>query len=113
MKRLLATLTLIALNSGCGETSCEVDAEDYRPRECAIKVEVQKLNGRRFSLEGINPYTGSRNWYFDSGSWYALFTKYIAVGDTVVKRKDELVFYIHKKDTVLTFPYECAGKVIQ
>jgi hypothetical protein len=105
---------LIALNSGCGASSCEKNAKNYRPRECAIKVESRYFKGSLFSIEGTNASNSSlRNRYSDLGSWYPLFENYIAIGDTVIKRKNELVFYIHKKDTVLSFPYECDGKVIK
>ena len=32
-------------------------------------------------------------------------------GDTIIKRKGEYAFNIHKRDTVLTFNVECQGKV--
>lgn len=35
----------------------------------------------------------------------------MSVGDTLIKQKGELVFYIHKKDTILSIPWECEGKV--
>ncbi len=47
------------------------------------------------------------------GTWYVLFDKLIEPGDTVVKRAGELKFYIHKKDTVLVFPYTCEGKLYE
>ena len=112
MKYILLAFALTVLNSGCGDSSCELDADNYRFRECAIKVASKDFKGRWFSIEGIDAYTGSRNRYSDLGSWYPLFTKYIAVGDTVIKRKNELVFYVHKKDTTLSFRYECEGRVI-
>jgi len=113
MKQILLVFTLIALNSGCGGDNCERNAKNYRPNECAIKVESRNFKGPWFSIEGINPNNGNRNKYADLGSWYALFRDHIDIGDTVVKRKNELVFYVHKKDTVLAFPFECEGKVFK
>ena len=112
MKQILATFTLIALTAGCGGSNCEIKAENYRPSECAIKVDSRQFIGPWFSIEGTNAYNGGRNKYADLGNWYGSFTDYIDIGDTVVKRKNELVFYIHKKDTVLTFPYKCDGKIV-
>ena len=54
MKRILATFTFMALNSGCGGNNCEMDAENYRPRECAIKVESRDFTWRWFSITGTN-----------------------------------------------------------
>ena len=92
-----------------------MDAENYRPRECAIKVESRDFTWRWFSISGTNAAKndGTRNTYSDLGSWYPSFTNYIAIGDTVIKRKSELVFYVHKKDTVLAFPFTCEGVVIK
>ena len=111
MKRILAAFALIALNSGCGGNNCERDAENYRPRECAIKVASRDFRWRWFSISGTNTKDGTQNTYSDLGSWYPLFTEHIAIGDTVVKHMNELVFYVHKKDTVLAFPFDCEGKV--
>ena len=113
MKNLLA-FTLLVLTAGCGSRTCDTDADHYRSRECAIKIESRYFSSRWITLMGTNAYdTGSQNIYSDLGSWYPLFEKHIAIGDTVVKRKNELVFYIHKKDTVLAFPFTCEGKIIQ
>ncbi len=113
MKQIFTTFTLIILTSSCGGNTCEIDAENYRSRECAIKVESRDVNDRWFSIEGTNVYNGNRNKYSDLGSWYLLFKDSIAIGDTVIKRKNELVFHVHKRDTVLSFPFECEGKVIK
>jgi hypothetical protein len=43
--------------------------------------------------------------------WWATYKKHIKIGDTIIKRNGELVFSIHKKDTVLSFNFECEGKV--
>ncbi|QDK80626.1 hypothetical protein EXU85_19240 [Spirosoma sp. KCTC 42546] len=113
MKQIVFAFVLIGLNSGCGGSRCELDAENYRARECAIKVEARDFTGKWFSITGRNVNKGGQVKYADLGSWYPLFEDHIDIGDTVVKRKNELVFYIHKKDTVLTFPFECEGQVIK
>lgn len=45
--------------------------------------------------------------------WYRDYIDYMEVGDTVIKRKGELVLYIHKRDTVMTFSWDCQGKVYE
>lgn len=47
----------------------------------------------------------------EESRWWATFSDQIERGDTIIKKKDELVFYIHKKDTVLSFNWKCGGKV--
>ena len=34
----------------------------------------------------------------------------IEIGDTIIKRKGELTFNIHKKDTIISHEWECEGK---
>jgi hypothetical protein len=94
-------------------TSCTVDCDliekDLKTKYCNIIVKDLPGAGRHFRIVGINPTTGAREVYSDGSSWYIDFNDDISVGDTVVKRQDELKFYIHKKDTVLVFPYTCGG----
>ncbi|GAB3711892.1 hypothetical protein GCM10027592_49930 [Spirosoma flavus] len=113
MKRMLLALTLMALQAGCGDTSCENEADSYRDRECAIKVATSEFSGRWFMIEGTNVRNGHQNKFAGMGSWYPEFSKFIKTGDTVIKHKNELVFYVHKKDTLLTFPYKCNGQIIE
>jgi len=47
------------------------------------------------------------------GRWYRNYKSYMEVGDTVIKRKGELTMYIHKKDTVMAFKWECEGKIYE
>jgi len=47
------------------------------------------------------------------GRWYRHYKDYMEVGDTIIKRKGELILYIHKKDTVMVFKWECEGKIYE
>lgn len=47
----------------------------------------------------------------DSYRWWNLYRDHIEIGDTIIKRKGELDFNIHKKDTVLSFNWECDGQM--
>ncbi|MBD2700340.1 hypothetical protein IC229_06825 [Spirosoma sp. BT702] len=113
VKRTLLLLSLVVIYTGCGDTSCEDEADSYRYRKCSIKVTKKQFNGRWFMIEGTNVTNGHQNKFAGLGRWYPLFSQYIEIGDTVVKHKDELVFYVHKKDTLLTFPYKCGGQIIE
>lgn len=113
MKPLVLALFSLVFCAGCSNSTCDIDAENYRQRECAIKIEAVHFAGRWFSIKGSNARNGGFNRYVDRGRWYAAFENSIAIGDTLIKRKNELVFYIHKKDTVLSFPFECNGQVIK
>ncbi|WP_461042719.1 hypothetical protein [Spirosoma harenae] len=114
MKQILAIVALIVLSSACGSRGrCEQQAENYREQECMIKVEQRDIFGPWFQIGGKDPTNGKQQMFADLGKWYLKFEDHVAVGDTVIKRKNELVFYIHKKDTVLTFPFECDGEIIK
>ena len=113
----LTIFIFILLICGCTqirEASCDEIAEFYRPDSLNMLVTKPSKSIFKFRLEGIYPKTG-RNAIFSETNytWAQDFNKYIQIGDTVVKRQGELQFAIHKKDTVLVFPFECDGKVFK
>lgn len=55
--------------------------------------------------------TGKDTLYVEENRWFCKYYKNIEIGDTIIKRKGELLFNIHKKNAVLTFNWECEGKV--
>ncbi len=40
-----------------------------------------------------------------------MYSHLISKGDTIIKKKGELIFSIHKKDTIYNFNWECDGKI--
>jgi hypothetical protein len=94
----------------CNEITCRERIQRLVNRECNIVVGEIRSPGRSISLKGYKPNSGELSYYSDHGeTWYVYFDNKIALGDTVVKNKGELIFSIHKKDTVLVFPFECEG----
>ncbi len=106
MRNVILSCFLIGCIS-CGD--CNEAAESRRNFECNLIVAESKLVSRQLTIKGINPSNGLRERYKDEFGWYLEFGNEINPGDTVLKRKGELVFYIHKRNTVLSFPYECQG----
>jgi hypothetical protein len=106
---LLVALSSVTLSS-C-QVDCKAITERARLMECNLIINDLPGAGRTFRVAGINPVTGKGEFYSDTDSWYVEFNQDIELGDTLVKRKNELKFYIHKKDTVMVFPYKCDGKV--
>lgn len=94
------------------EVSCEEAAEGHRPDHVNLIVRKSSGSAFRLRLEGSDPTT-KKNIIFQrqNYTWAQWFINKISVGDTIVKNKGQLKFYIHKKDTVLVFPFECDGKV--
>jgi hypothetical protein len=95
---------------------CKLVAENYRQDECLLIIEkIPNDTDNRFDYKGINPVTKKKcdcNSPF-SDRWWATYKAHIAMGDTIIKRKGELKFNIHKKDTVLSFNFECDGKIYE
>lgn len=84
----------------------------YRSQECLIIVEElleynqTTLNAKGIHLENNKEFTCS-----EYNRWWYLYRDQIERGDTIIKRKGELTFNIHKKDTILTYEWECEGQV--
>ncbi|MDY3529831.1 hypothetical protein PG593_08590 [Riemerella anatipestifer] len=84
-----------------------------RSNECiAVVVDLPNPNNVYFEMvNAYNPYTGEKCTCRDMGRSWFNYIDDIEVGDTIIKRKGELTFYIHKKDTIITHYWECNGKV--
>ena len=95
---------------------CAEETKDFKDDSCLLIV--QKIPGEkddRFDFRGINPITKE---YCDCNSnisdrWWAEYKTKIEIGDTIIKKHGELVFNIHKKDTVLSYNFECDGKIFR
>ncbi|MDN3673040.1 hypothetical protein QWY99_08270 [Flavobacterium branchiarum] len=77
---------------------------------------MQKIPGLRdgkFNYKGINPLSKEECDCNSASSdrWWADYKEHIEIGDTLIKKEGELIFSIHKKDTVLSFNFECGDQV--
>ncbi|MDN3672963.1 hypothetical protein QWY99_07845 [Flavobacterium branchiarum] len=99
----------------CGPMGdCKSEAEDLKGDECLLIVQkIPSDTDARFDYKGINPVTKKECDCNSNRSdrWWANYKKDIIIGDTIIKNKGELIFSIHKKDTVLSFNFECDGKL--
>ncbi len=104
---------IILLYFSCVNIDCSKLAESYRVVECLIIVKNIPDNESVYNFEilGKSLRTGKDTIYTEENRWFCKYYKNIEKGDTIIKRKGELTFNIHKKDTVLTFNWECEGKV--
>lgn len=107
---LLIKQSIVIIFFGCGN-ECNSGVVHYRSKEISLVVnKVVKFPQRSLDIQGINTKTGKQEKYFDRGGWYTFYNQQIEVGDTVVKKLNELSVFIHKKDTVLRFTYSCGGR---
>jgi hypothetical protein len=93
--------------------SCDYYANIFRERECLMIFEkMDPFGSYSFVAEGKHLISKQDCTCSDNNDrWWTQYEEYLEKGDTIIKRKGELVFSIHKKDTVLNFNWECEGKV--
>lgn len=94
------------------KVDCVAAANLDRQTECLLIFESLPIFGQR----SLKPYgrhllTNKKCNCEDIGGWWSSYEKYLEKGDTIIKKKGELIFSIHKKDTVLNFNWECEGKI--
>lgn len=108
---LICSLFLTSCNM---QIDCEKLENQYRENEyCELIVEIPpKPNSVYFKAKGKSFDTKMKDCECNVESrWWATFSDKIEKGDTIVKKKGELTFTIHKKDTILKFNWECEGKI--
>lgn len=66
--------------------------------ECYLVIEhPPKNNSVWFKVEGYDPISHKKKICKTSNRWWNLFAHKMDIGDTLVKKKGELIFAIHKK----------------
>ena len=111
IKFILVFCILLLVCNSC--TDCKKWRDNLANDECALVVlQRPNIKDNFFNFRGVNPTTGKACDCVSETSyrWWDLYADKIEVGDTIIKRKGELIFYIHKKDTTLSFNWECDGK---
>ena len=101
------------LFSSCLNADCEQVSGIYREKECLLIVkDIPHKYGVDFKIKGTSLKTGKDTLYDEENRWFSLYLENMEKGDTIIKKKGELVFSIHKKDTIFNFYWECEGKFI-
>ena len=96
----------------CNQSSnCEAFMKIDKDSQCLMIVKKsQLLTGATLGFEGLNPFTQEKCDCNENNRWWYLYRNEIEIGDTIIKRKGELTFNIHKKDTIISHEWECDGK---
>lgn len=111
---LFFCLIVLASCSQVKEVSCVEYAELVRGDYCNVVVDDFSKDEYKFYLRGENPTTNKINTFKRINyTWGYWFVDKIAKGDTIVEKRGELKFYIHKRDSVLTFPFKCKGEIYE
>lgn len=114
MKKFIVLLSIIFFTS-CLNVDCEKSADAQKLNECLVIVKnvPNPKSLHRFKIIGVDPETLKEFTYAEENRWFCSFYSKIESGDTIIKRKGQLSFNIHKKDTTLIFNYECNGKTYE
>ncbi len=113
MKKYLLSFTFFIILSNCEKVDCDKSVEYYRKMDVNfVIIEKKALNhGREVNFKIKNIKNNEFENYNEENTWFAWYYANFEKGDTIIKNKGELVFCIHKKDTVLSFNFECDGKI--
>lgn len=106
MKIIIFFLLLFIILQSCAD--CKRDTETASNDECNLVVEIPPSEyPYLFKAKGYDPVTKEVKVCHNDSRWWSLYKKEIEEGDTIVKKKGELIFYIHKKDTIIAHEWVC------
>ena len=106
MRNILILLNLFFTFQSC--IDCEKSTRIMVEDECNLVIQIPPSEySDLFKTKGYDPITKEEKICINSNRWWSLYIKEIEEGDTIVKKRGELVFYIHKKDTVIAHEWEC------
>ena len=102
--KLFSGLILCFLIISC--VDCERSRNYILDDECNLVVIIPSSDySNLFKTKGYVPVTNETKIYQDGNRWLDFYKKEIEEGDTIVKKKVELIFYILKKDIIIA--HEC------
>ncbi len=112
LNKLLLLLFVLVLLISCMEGNCDDARNDMLNVECLqIFERLPTFESYNMKSEGIHLVTGEKCICEDR--WLNNYKDLLEKGDTIIKRKGELNFSIHKKDTIIEVKWECEGKVYE
>ena len=114
MKKIIIFISLLFLYS-CVGVDCKKSAEYQRGIDVNFVIINKKpLNhGRQINLKIKNIKNNQIENYSEENTWFAWHYEDFQNGDTIVMNKGEIVFAIHKKDTILKINFECDGQIFR
>lgn len=105
-------VVILLIFTSCLDVDCKHSADIARKQECLLIFdELPAFTSYKLDAKGIHLITKEECECSDENRWWSRYSTYLKKGDTIIKKKGELIFSIHKKDTVLSFDWECEGKI--
>lgn len=113
MSKYLILIIIFSTFLNCKKVNCDLIESEYKKEHFDIIVQkiYNRSSGRIFNVYGIDLNTNKKIDYYNDRTFFVEYRDYISSGDTIKKKKGEKVFFIHKKDTILKFNWECEGKI--
>lgn len=106
MKNIVIPAFLFVFFQSC--IDCERSSKFILEDEFNLVVEIPPSEyPDLFKTKGYDPVTKKMKTYKDGNRWLDFYKKEVKEGDTIVKKKGELVFYIHKIDTIIAHEWVC------
>lgn len=83
------------------------NAKRLTEEECILVVETppSSYTSEMFKAKGYDPLTKKSCECNHYNRWWSSYKDEIEGGDTIVKKKGELIFSIHKKDSIINHSY--------
>lgn len=95
-------IVLLFLLFSCLKGDNEKYAEMLANEECNLVIESPPYdNSVWFEVKGYDPVTKKSKICKNNNRWWNMSAGQMDYGDTIVKKKGELTFAIHKKDTII------------
>src|SRR5690606_12037621 len=98
--------------TSCLKVDCEENSKAFREYECLqIFERLPILESPYMESEGKHLLTGED--CVCKYRWLNNYKQLLEKGDAIIKRKGELTFSIHKRDTIIVVKWECEGKIYE
>lgn len=110
--KVFVCLSLIVLTYSCGKADCNSVKLAFYPDEYNLIVEEANIDLTWIKVEGQIPLTKEKTNIMVHNNWIVKPDE-VEIGDTIVKRKGDLILTIHKKDSIILHHWYCRGKSYQ
>lgn len=84
------------------------NAKRLAQEECSVVVEIPPslYTSEMFKTKGYHPVTKKPCECNHYNRWWSSYKTEVAAGDTIIKKRGELIFSIHKKDSIIFHKYK-------
>ena len=82
-------------------------ANELAEEECilVVKIPPSKFTSDGFKTQGYHPQNKKSCECIHHNRWWSSYKNEIEIGDTILKKRGQLVFNIHKKDSIISYKY--------